>query len=105
LYQYFSLRRVKFHRSTISTAFAYLSMPPKYRNRKCYLKESKYGEGGAGKFRNIFKTKCGGDDLKTEVRNISQRNIVHSLEDVERGCKATNVLRKVCSLAHFESTE
>lgn len=69
-------------------------MPPKYRNRKCSFKDSKCGEGGAGKLRNIFKTKCGGDDLKMEVRNRSQRNIVNNLEGVERGCKATNLLRK-----------
>jgi hypothetical protein len=79
-------------------------MPPKYRNRKCSLKDSKCGEGGADKLRNVFKTKCGGDDLKMEERNRCQRNIINSLECVERGCKATNLLRKVCSSGRLEST-
>jgi hypothetical protein len=78
-------------------------MPPKYRNRKS-LKNSKCGEGGDDKLRNVFKTKGGVDDLKMEVTNRCQRNIVNSLECVKRGCKATNLLRKVCSLARLEST-
>ncbi|XP_023721030.1 DNA damage-binding protein 2-like [Cryptotermes secundus] len=69
-------------------------MPPKHRNRKCSLKDSKCGEGGAGKLRNVCKTKCGGDDLKIKVRNRCQHNIVNSLECVKRGCKATNLLHK-----------
>jgi hypothetical protein len=103
LCQYLSLRYLKFHKSTISTACAYLSMPPKSRNRKCSLKDSKCGEGGAGTLRNVFKTKCRDDDFKMEVRNKSQRNIVNNLEYVKRGCKATNLLRKVCSLVRLES--